>query len=70
MTSYTITDKYSNGYSVAIRTDARPQSKAFANAVAEYEKANGYEVGTFSYYISYDRYLAYPTAFKRNFKTK
>lgn len=70
MTSYTITNKYSNGYRAAISTDARPQSKAFANAVAEYEKANGYEVGTFLYYISYDSRLGYPTVFKRNFKTK
>lgn len=55
--TYSISDKYDTFYNpndgkirAHFTTDARPGSKAFAQAVRDFEIANGYKPGTFYYY--------------------
>lgn len=55
--TYSISDKYDLFYNpndgkihAHFTTDARPGSKAFAQAVRDFEIANGYEAGTFYFY--------------------
>lgn len=55
--TYSISNKYDTFYNpndgkvrAHFTTDARPGSKAFAQAVRDFEIANGYKSGTFYYY--------------------
>lgn len=66
MKCHNIFSDYKKTISANVYTDARPGSKAFSDAVSEFEKANGYHANTFIYRATYGaRGAVYPVSFRR-----